>query len=335
MVFIFLLYSTLATAIQELIATLVKMRGRYLRGAVARLLEDLHLKKQLVRDFEAHPLIQKINAKRGKGFPSYLKPETFSIVVQDILPDVYLGKGRTLTPEEKLRLMPDGNLKRALFTYINTRRFDMDEALRELFDSAMERLSGRYKRRTQYNVFIIGAVLAIGFNVDAIAVFNKLSKDDKARERLVNRAVAFAEANQNYDSLMAKYRSQAVAGDSVKQGSKTDSLKNATREDSLLQKFNEQRMAIKQLLDSDLADVNNTIGIGWRTAPVKINKQMFNNGFWPKLLLMSLGWFITALAVTIGAPFWFDLLQKLVRIRGTGSRPLTETEKQKLLLKNS
>lgn len=31
-----------------------------------------------------------------------------------------------------------------------------------------------------------------------------------------------------------------------------------------------------------------------------------------------LGWIITALAITLGAPFWFDLLNKLVSLRGTG-----------------
>ena len=30
------------------------------------------------------------------------------------------------------------------------------------------------------------------------------------------------------------------------------------------------------------------------------------------------GWLITALAISLGAPFWFDLLSKLVKIRGSG-----------------
>jgi hypothetical protein len=32
------------------------------------------------------------------------------------------------------------------------------------------------------------------------------------------------------------------------------------------------------------------------------------------------GWLITALAITLGAPFWFDLLSKLISLRGTGSK---------------
>ncbi|MGZ5006830.1 MAG: hypothetical protein ACXWE9_09015 [Methylobacter sp.] len=34
-----------------------------------------------------------------------------------------------------------------------------------------------------------------------------------------------------------------------------------------------------------------------------------------------LGWLVTASATLFGAPFWFDLLQKLVRLRGTGKKP--------------
>jgi hypothetical protein len=33
------------------------------------------------------------------------------------------------------------------------------------------------------------------------------------------------------------------------------------------------------------------------------------------------GWLVTATAVSLGAPFWFDLLQKLVNVRGAGQKP--------------
>lgn len=39
------------------------------------------------------------------------------------------------------------------------------------------------------------------------------------------------------------------------------------------------------------------------------------------MLLMVAGWLLTALACTLGAPFWFDALGKLVRLRGAGGKP--------------
>jgi hypothetical protein len=41
-------------------------------------------------------------------------------------------------------------------------------------------------------------------------------------------------------------------------------------------------------------------------------------GLSPQAWVMRvLGWLITALAVSLGAPFWFDLLNKFIVIRGT------------------
>ena len=39
------------------------------------------------------------------------------------------------------------------------------------------------------------------------------------------------------------------------------------------------------------------------------------------LAAMLLGWFIMGLVCSLGAPFWFDLLGKLVKMRGSGNRP--------------
>lgn len=41
--------------------------------------------------------------------------------------------------------------------------------------------------------------------------------------------------------------------------------------------------------------------------------------FWGAAGLMVLGWLVTAMACTLGAPFWFDSLSRLVRLRGAGA----------------
>jgi hypothetical protein len=40
--------------------------------------------------------------------------------------------------------------------------------------------------------------------------------------------------------------------------------------------------------------------------------------------VMVAGWVVTASATLFGAPFWFDLLQRLIRLRGTGPKPARE-----------
>lgn len=48
--------------------------------------------------------------------------------------------------------------------------------------------------------------------------------------------------------------------------------------------------------------------VGWTSAPA----------FSPVTVM---GWFLTALSALFGAPFWFDLLQRLVNLRGAGAKP--------------
>ena len=50
--------------------------------------------------------------------------------------------------------------------------------------------------------------------------------------------------------------------------------------------------------------------IGWNELPTG----------WLECLKLLLGWLITAAAVSLGAPFWFDLLGKVANIRGSGGR---------------
>ena len=40
------------------------------------------------------------------------------------------------------------------------------------------------------------------------------------------------------------------------------------------------------------------------------------------------GWFMTGLALSLGAPFWFDLLSKFVNIRGAGVKPERQDAKK-------
>jgi hypothetical protein len=52
-----------------------------------------------------------------------------------------------------------------------------------------------------------------------------------------------------------------------------------------------------------------SLPIGWTDSTPPINATQLA------------GWLVTALATLFGAPFWFDLLQKLVNLRGTGNKP--------------
>jgi hypothetical protein len=55
-----------------------------------------------------------------------------------------------------------------------------------------------------------------------------------------------------------------------------------------------------------------TLPIGWEAFPPKLSADF---------ALQVAGWMITASTALFGAPFWFDLMQRVVRMRGTGAKP--------------
>jgi hypothetical protein len=55
--------------------------------------------------------------------------------------------------------------------------------------------------------------------------------------------------------------------------------------------------------------------------PVGWNQATLTKVASPKGFEMLLGWLITAVATLFGAPFWFDVLQQLVRLKGCGPSP--------------
>ena len=59
--------------------------------------------------------------------------------------------------------------------------------------------------------------------------------------------------------------------------------------------------------------------LGWTGWPIG---QYVSNKL-PLLGWLSaiVGWLITALATLFGAPFWFDLLRRVVRLKGSGPAP--------------
>jgi ABC-type transport system involved in cytochrome bd biosynthesis fused ATPase/permease subunit len=46
-----------------------------------------------------------------------------------------------------------------------------------------------------------------------------------------------------------------------------------------------------------------------------------------KFFMMICGWFVSGVAISMGAPFWFDLLGKVVNVRNTGKAPTSSAKK--------
>jgi len=65
------------------------------------------------------------------------------------------------------------------------------------------------------------------------------------------------------------------------------------------------------VLAKNIETLNSPLGIGWNLV------ELEEMSVWD-WVVKAFGWLVTAMAISLGAPFWFDLLRKMVNIRGAG-----------------
>jgi hypothetical protein len=87
---------------------------------------------------------------------------------------------------------------------------------------------------------------------------------------------------------------------------------------------------VKQFTDAVAAlqktsDTLYKLPIGWGDEARAVWKWQKWNTNWSAWLLAILGWVITGLAASLGAPFWFDLLGKAINMRLAGATPAPST----------
>jgi hypothetical protein len=351
LVFIYLLYSLLVTIIQEMIATVFNFRAKILQRAIVRMLEDeekfksafsslTHLfrskgnisgKHSLSFDFYNHPLIKFLAENKRHNAPAYIDKETFSKVLTDLLRGEKVKPGDNIIPliqqsldDKKIKWGTSGIGDQTL-SYLNSLWADANcdvmkfrRFLEDWFEETMERTTGWYKRHTRFIVFMLGLAIVILFNVDTIKIVNKLEKDPKIREQLVLQADAFSKAHPDLDREIILMKSKN--GSVQKQGSLADSTEINQKAVSTdiaqfeLLKKEEERLYDRadSLVRIDIGKTNGLMGLGWQSSSFKSVTLL---GLGRSLL----GWLITAIAVSLGAPFWFDLLNKLMRLRSPTS----------------
>lgn len=330
MVLIYLLYSLLATILGEMISSWLGIRAKLLRRAIERMLNDGYdidkdklgfkkLRKQVgdfflheYKDFENslagrfynYPSIKYISegSKKflspfGSGKPSYITKKTFSQTMIHLL----RTKGGGISDIDKidfclkfntLHIQPQTlSYFRNLFTDAGGDINAFDNALQKWFEDTMDRTTGWYKRKLRLILFIMGFIIAVSFNVDSISVASKLTKDKVAREQLVQLSVAASDTGSSIYHALKQTQDTTI----------TDSL---------------ARTGFRNVMQS-VNDANQILGTGWERKRLgeilRVALSFWKLPFW--------GFILTALALSLGAPFWFDLLQKLVALRSAGIKP--------------
>jgi hypothetical protein len=289
LIFLYLLLGMLASAVQEFVAGVMKLRGRQLRDSLQNMLAGVTAGGRpsdgLFHNVFGHALVQ------GGGtanLPSYVSGRNFSLALLDTLTD---GTQAPLFSqvEKSVAALPDGPAKDSLSAILGRTGGDLDKleaGVQAWFDDAMDRVSGIYKRFSQYFNLAFGLVLAVGLNINSIDIAKTLSTDDMSRNAIVEMATKEVAKPQATSNLPPTADSVAVQAGKLRD------------------------------------DLGSLLPIGWPSG-----KNVFV-AIWEKLtgksgeaVVAVIGWLITAFAVSLGAPFWFDMLQNVINLRNAGPKP--------------
>jgi hypothetical protein len=288
LVFVYLLLALICTTVNEIIATLTKRRPFFLDKGVSQMLGTKELKREVYK----HPLVRSL-ADSDKVCPSYIPAENFALALRDVL----TGDGKSPNDMQALKsnFVTKGNAEfRTAITALRSNAEDdpeqFDRELQRWFENNMQRVSGWYKRRAQWWSLGLAAALTLAFNADTLRIAQKLWTDPVLRASVVQAAAERSRMERPAEALpMVVYTDP----DNPDQGEPVE-IKNPLT-------------ATEQAVMSQLA--------GWSGQNLPQQRPFW---WWVSWIL---GLCITALAVSMGAPFWFDTLNKFMNVRNAGRPP--------------
>jgi hypothetical protein len=321
MILLYLLLSLLCSTLREGLEGWLKTRSVHLERGVRELLHDPS-GRGLAYDLYNHPLVQSlyrgeydparipVRTREGRteygtmpargNLPSYIPAGNFALALLDVVargpsgadPGAADASAPVLSlagVRARIAEIQNPPVQRALLAAIDTANGDLTRAQKNVeawFNSSMDRVSGWYKRKTQLVLFLLGLGVAVVLNVDSFGIAQFLYHDKPTRDALVAQAAA-------------------VAADS-------DFIKQPRSVAQIRATIDSLRLPIGWSRDAE--------GELYRVTP-NGNEEVHRRESWAKWLedlagAMG-GWLVTAIAVSFGAPFWFDLLNKVMVVRST------------------
>ena len=327
MIFIYFLLSIICSSAVEIILSANRIRARVLEEWLRKIFS-----KEVTIDGKTISLATAIMdhctttalSKTGKS-TSYIDAKNFTSA---LLERISYDPSKPLNIPAKIQdfvesiqksdLLPQ-ELKRVFLMYANeaietfnevtdkvTSEVDLFRGkIENWFDTSMQRVGGSFKSRYMRPwTFVVAALAAILLNADSMSIAKYLYSNPDARVKLASQAM-----NDVKDSSLQHYL------DDLKKSTdftRNDSVKASLEQiqTNISERVNDVKMAKQSLED--------VIPLGWDTN--NWHKTTASAG---SFLLKLLGLVLTVFAIMMGAPFWFDTLNKISNLRGTGSKPQT------------
>lgn len=324
LVVVFFVLSIVCSALSEAWASLSGSRGRILELGVRQLLGER------TTEFFASPRIEPLcppdrwvvlGNKMDKWLPrrpSYVPNATFAEVVLDLwAPRAEIKDGQTLLHADAARMVrlgtqadlwtraADGPALQRQAAELIARAWSsvpadapdrpaaafaaVGKGIEQLFAATMDRATGWYRRRAQFASLLFAVPIVLATNADAIALTKALFRDPSLRAEMAAMGESLGKSERQDDASIQRAR-EVLAG-----------------------------LAAKSELplgwpDRRLRDSDQPAGAG--SGNDAVERRGFDQA--AKDPMKVFGWLISIVAASLGAPFWFQLLNKLVSLRGSG-----------------
>lgn len=330
LVSVYLTLSLIVTALGEGISTLFNFKGATAEKIVASLVGQ-----SWQEEFYRRPEIKCLSQPSRSGIdgaetktrkPSYIEPALFAdtliamviaryaypkqapppTAMPAVIDRALTGLANRLEPSdmnEKTRWQADTAVSQTLLRMWSTAGGDVAAFKLELidwFDITADRSYGWYRRLLACWIFGAACVVVLAMNADTIQMYERISSDDDLRSSLVEKAVKVVKSGD----METPGAACAIVG-LPEDCSGQDIIREAAAESLPV--------------------------VGGQTVYAEGKQHAGEYLYW--FVLKLFGLFLTAAAISLGAPFWFDLLKKVVEIRGvigtgTAAGPVTAAAKK-------
>ena len=336
-VFVYLLLALLCSTVNEMLAGLTRRRAQFLDKGLGLIFNDDDTKERfyntpvvraLAPNDPARPRRQRILDKAlgrpDEARPSYIPSEAFALGVRDMLTGRTDSTVDLAAVQKGVSTVKSDDFQRAVTVMLDESRdvASFDALLRKYFDDAMDRVAGWYKRDAQAWCFTLAILMTLAVNADTVKITHMLWTNTTLRALAVEAAAARRDMDLPAELVpMVVY----TDGDQPEKGTPVE-FSLTPREQDLL--------AALTGWSADWSDY------GRRAAELRASRSpalasgaaapelSFGDHFWVFLRWLlgllwrhGLGWIMTAIAVSIGAPFWFDTLKKFMNVRYAGPKP--------------
>lgn len=315
--FIYFLFSVVCTSIVEGLSQFFNWRSNTLeRWMIDLFNKETEDSDSLGAKLANHHMIRGLTRRESK--PDYIPAHIFSSALFSLIHSS--TNQNHSTPYDPLRLKKaieisplKQGLKEYLLQALEESQGSITLARKRLemwFDDSMEGLIEAYKKKTRACAFWIALIIVVSANVDTLALTKYLYEHPEQAAILAGAAEKESKDSILYQQVL---KSMAVIEKNLQQrpdDSASIAIIQQTR--GSVQQAQSQYDTQKAMLKA--------IGLplGWEGWDKKASFCQY--------LRKALGLLLTALALTLGAPFWFDTINKLVNIRSAGKKPASTTD---------